>query len=89
MLVKGVKAVWRQSAPLLQHTLMVRKAIVCWYATSKLSRCVTFPANVRALLAYLILHIKAPSLIATSLAATVALGLVLCTAYIVVRAPCW
>jgi hypothetical protein len=26
MLVKGVKAVWRQSAPLLQHTLMVRTA---------------------------------------------------------------
>jgi hypothetical protein len=26
LLVKGVKAVWRQSAPLLQHTLMVRTA---------------------------------------------------------------
>jgi hypothetical protein len=28
MLVKGVKAVWRQSAPLLQHTLMVRTAAI-------------------------------------------------------------
>jgi hypothetical protein len=48
MLVKGVKAVWRQSAPLLQHTLMVRKGVVSWYATSKLSGCFTFPANARA-----------------------------------------
>jgi hypothetical protein len=40
LLVKGVRAVWRQSAPYIQHTLMVRSAATAACTIGKGQLCV-------------------------------------------------